>query len=177
MIRIGIVGIGFMGMTHFEAARKLKGARVTAIATRDPRKLAGDWTSIQGNFGPRGGHVDLSKVKKFADYPTLLVRSRPRSLGGRFAEITVFFAEEAVWSGFLSLTRPGRSIETAGPPDSIRRLALLRLHQVGVLFADLADFGERVVLDVRLVGVLARVVLMVRLGRIECFERFERRRD
>lgn len=72
MIRIGIIGIGFMGMTHFEAAKKLKGARVTAIATRDPKKLAGDWTSIQGNFGPRGGHVDLSKVKKFADYPTLL---------------------------------------------------------------------------------------------------------
>src|SRR5262249_31987268 len=72
MIRIGIIGIGFMGMTHFEGARKLKGARVTAIATRDPKKLAGDWTSIQGNFGPRGGRVDLSKVKKFADYQSLL---------------------------------------------------------------------------------------------------------
>jgi len=72
MIRIGIIGIGFMGMTHFEGARRLKGARVSAIATRDRKKLAGDWTSIQGNFGPRGGHVDLSKVKKFADYQTLL---------------------------------------------------------------------------------------------------------
>jgi predicted dehydrogenase len=73
MIRIGIVGIGFMGMTHFEAAKKLKGAKVTAIATRDKKKLAGDWTSIQGNFGPRGGHVDLSKVKKYADFHSLLV--------------------------------------------------------------------------------------------------------
>jgi len=72
MIRIGIIGIGFMGMTHFEAARKLKGGRVSAIATRDRKKLAGDWTSIQGNFGPRGGHVDLSKVKRFADYQSLL---------------------------------------------------------------------------------------------------------
>src|SRR5207249_2967337 len=72
MIRIGIIGIGFMGMTHFEGARKLKGAKVTAIATRDKKKLAGDWTGIQGNFGPRGGHVDLSKVKKFSDYHALL---------------------------------------------------------------------------------------------------------
>src|SRR5258708_32758389 len=72
MMRIGIIGIGLMGMTHFEAARKLKGARVAAIATRNPKKLAGDWTSIQGNFGPRGGRVDLSKVKKFADYEALL---------------------------------------------------------------------------------------------------------
>lgn len=72
MTRIGIIGIGFMGMTHFEGARKLKGAKVAAIATRDPKKLAGDWTSIQGNFGPRGGQVDLSKIKKYADYHDLL---------------------------------------------------------------------------------------------------------
>ncbi len=72
MTRIGIIGIGFMGMTHFEGARKVKGARVAAIATRDPKKLAGDWTSIQGNFGPRGGQVDLSKIKKYADYHELL---------------------------------------------------------------------------------------------------------
>jgi predicted dehydrogenase len=72
MIRIGIIGIGFMGYTHFEGARKLRGAKVTAIATRNPKKLAGDWTSIQGNFGPRGGQVDLSKVKKYADYHDLL---------------------------------------------------------------------------------------------------------
>ena len=72
MIRIGIIGIGFMGMTHFEGARQLKKAKVAAIATRDPKKLVGDWTSIQGNFGPRGGRVDLSKVHKYADYHDLL---------------------------------------------------------------------------------------------------------
>jgi len=74
MIRIGIIGIGFMGMTHFEGARKLKGAKVTAIATRDAKKRAGDWSSIQGNFGPRGGQVDLAgmKVKAYEDYHDLL---------------------------------------------------------------------------------------------------------
>lgn len=68
MIRIGIIGIGFMGYTHFEGARDLKGGKVTAIATRDARKLAGDWTSIQGNFGPPGGQVDVSGLKCFSDY-------------------------------------------------------------------------------------------------------------
>lgn len=72
MIRIGVIGIGFMGMTHFEGARKVKGGKVTAIATRDPKKLAGDWSSIQGNFGPRGGQVDLRKVKTYSDYHDLL---------------------------------------------------------------------------------------------------------
>ncbi len=72
MVRIGIIGIGFMGYTHFEGARDLVGAKVTAISTRDPKKLAGDWTSIQGNFGPPGGQVDVSELKCCADYHELL---------------------------------------------------------------------------------------------------------
>ncbi len=72
MVRIGIIGIGFMGMAHYEGAKKLKGAKVTAISTRDPKKLSGDWSSIEGNFGPRGGQVDLSKVKQYSDYHELL---------------------------------------------------------------------------------------------------------
>jgi len=72
MVRIGLIGIGFMGMTHFEATRKVSGGQIAAIATRDPKKLAGDWSGIQGNFGPRGGQVDLSSVKKYSDYKELL---------------------------------------------------------------------------------------------------------
>lgn len=71
MVRIGIVGIGFMGYTHFEAARKLTGGRVTAIASRSEKKLAGDWTGIQGNFGPPAGKVDLLHVKTYRDHRDL----------------------------------------------------------------------------------------------------------
>lgn len=73
MVRIGIVGIGFMGMIHYLAARKLNGAAVTALHSRDPKKLAGDWRSIQGNFGPRGEMMDLSGVKKYQRLDDLLV--------------------------------------------------------------------------------------------------------
>jgi predicted dehydrogenase len=72
MVRIGIVGIGFMGMIHYLAARRLQGAAVTAIHSRDPKKLAGDWRSIQGNFGPRGEQMDLSGIKKYDTLPALL---------------------------------------------------------------------------------------------------------
>ena len=65
MIHIGIVGIGFMGMIHYLAARKLKGAQVTAICSRDPKKLSGDWRGIRGNFGPPGEMMDLSGIKKY----------------------------------------------------------------------------------------------------------------
>src|SRR5438477_8199773 len=72
MIRIGLVSVGFMGMIHYLAARRLRGAQVTAICSRDPKKLAGDWRSIHGNFGPRGEMMDLSAVKKFDRLDDLL---------------------------------------------------------------------------------------------------------
>src|SRR5215813_13925751 len=72
MIRIGIVGIGFMGMIHYLAAQKLKDARVTAICSRDSKKLAGDWRGIRGNFGPPGEKMDLSRVKKYERLDDLL---------------------------------------------------------------------------------------------------------
>src|SRR3954471_14037336 len=72
MTGIGIVGIGFMGMIHYLAAAKLAGAKVVALCSRDPAKLAGDWTSIQGNFGPRGTKMDLSAQATYADMADLL---------------------------------------------------------------------------------------------------------
>src|SRR4051812_7332305 len=72
MVGIGIVGIGFMGMIHYLAARKLSQGRVVALCSRDPKKLAGDWTSIQGNFGPRGTQMDLSGHSRYADVGELL---------------------------------------------------------------------------------------------------------
>ncbi len=62
MVRIGIAGIGFMGVTHYNAIKKVKGASVTAIFTRDPKKLGGDWRAVQGNFGGGGGVQDLSRI-------------------------------------------------------------------------------------------------------------------
>src|SRR5438876_8097522 len=72
MVRIGIVGVGFMGMIHYLAAQKLKGAKVTALCSRDAKKLAGDWRGIRGNFGPPGQVMDLGRVKKYQALEDLL---------------------------------------------------------------------------------------------------------
>lgn len=72
MVRIGIVGIGFMGVTHYKAIDKVKGAKVTAIATRDAGKLRGDWRQIQGNFGGSGGRQDLQGIAAYEDVEALL---------------------------------------------------------------------------------------------------------
>ena len=72
MVRIGIAGIGFMGVTHFKAIERVKGARVTAICTRDPAKRRGDWRKVQGNFGGSGGVQDLSGMAQYAEIEALL---------------------------------------------------------------------------------------------------------
>jgi len=72
-IGIGIIGLGFMGMTHFEGTRKVNGGKVVALATRSEKKRKGDWSDIQGNFGPRGSaETDLSDVATYASYEELL---------------------------------------------------------------------------------------------------------
>jgi predicted dehydrogenase len=72
MVRIGIVGLGFMGMIHYLASRQLRRGEVTALCSRDAKKLAGDWRSIHGNFGPPGDMMDLAGIKKYQNLDDLL---------------------------------------------------------------------------------------------------------
>ena len=62
MIRVGIAGIGFMGMTHYLAYQKIRGVKVAALCEQDPKRLAGDWRTIKGNFGPPGEIMDLGGI-------------------------------------------------------------------------------------------------------------------
>ncbi len=66
MIRVGIAGIGFMGMTHYLAYQKIRGVKVAAICEQDPKRLAGDWRGIKGNFGPQGEMMDLGHLRRYA---------------------------------------------------------------------------------------------------------------
>ena len=73
MLQIGIIGVGFMGMTHFEATKQVRGTRVAALSTRSEKKLSGNWSDIQGNFGPRGSATtDLTGIAKYRDHRDLL---------------------------------------------------------------------------------------------------------
>lgn len=72
MIRVGIAGLGFMGMVHFLSYAKVRGARVVAICDRRPERLAGDWRGIRGNFGPPGTKIDLAGVRSFANLDDML---------------------------------------------------------------------------------------------------------
>ena len=72
MINVGIAGIGFMGMIHYLAYQKVRGAKVAALCETDQKRLAGDWRSIKGNFGPPGQMMDLKGIARYAELDALL---------------------------------------------------------------------------------------------------------
>ncbi len=65
MTRVGIVGLGFMGMVHYETYSKMPHVDVVAMVDNDPVKLGGDWRGIKGNFGPQGELMDLSEIATY----------------------------------------------------------------------------------------------------------------
>lgn len=72
MIRVGLVGIGFMGWIHYLAYRRVRGLKLGAVVSRDAKKRSGDWRGIQGNFGPPGEQVDLTGVRAYTELEELL---------------------------------------------------------------------------------------------------------
>ena len=66
-MKVGIVGIGFMGWIHWLSYKQVPGAEVVAICEANPKRLTGDWTDIKGNFGPPGEHVDLSEIRTYSE--------------------------------------------------------------------------------------------------------------
>ena len=48
-MNIGIIGLGMMGRTHYEAYQKIPGANVMAVSDQDPKRAAGDLAGTGGN--------------------------------------------------------------------------------------------------------------------------------
>ncbi|MDO4569765.1 MAG: Gfo/Idh/MocA family oxidoreductase [Planctomycetia bacterium] len=73
MIRVGITGIGFMGMIHYLAYQNVPGVEVVAFCEKyNKERLNGDWTSIKGNFGPQGTMMDMSKFARYTELEDLI---------------------------------------------------------------------------------------------------------
>ncbi len=74
MIRIGLIGLGFMGNTHLENYARLEKEghefQVVALCDMDPEKLKGPATA--GNIETVGGGVDFSRYNKYTSVEEML---------------------------------------------------------------------------------------------------------
>ena len=73
-VKIGIIGFGFMGTTHWGVYKGLKNAKVVALADLDAAKRKGDISKVVGNIG--GGDnskpIDLTGVTVYDDAMQLI---------------------------------------------------------------------------------------------------------
>jgi len=73
MLKVGIIGLGMMGRTHYEAYQKIGGVEVAAIADTNSARAEGDLTGTGGNV-LQGGlqRLPMDKIKGAQDYRQLL---------------------------------------------------------------------------------------------------------
>ncbi|MDD4890534.1 MAG: Gfo/Idh/MocA family oxidoreductase [Phycisphaerae bacterium] len=73
MVRVGIIGLGFMGTAHFGYYSANPKARIVALCDRIEARREGDFSGIGGNLSTGGGSgVDLSKVASYSDPAKLI---------------------------------------------------------------------------------------------------------
>jgi len=72
MIRVGIVGLGFMGRMHYRCWKAIPDATITAICEANPKVLAAAGEPSQGNVEGAADHIDLEDVSVHSDLGELL---------------------------------------------------------------------------------------------------------
>src|SRR3954463_11413652 len=73
MIRVGIIGLGMMGRTHYEAYQEIENAQVVAVSDVDAKRAAGDLAGTGGNVLAAGlTHLPMDRIKGSTDYNDLL---------------------------------------------------------------------------------------------------------
>lgn len=72
-LRVGIVGLGGMGRTHFSCYQANPDAEVVALCDLDEDKRTGKWGEVGLNIGTIGGaRADIGQMRSYADYRDLV---------------------------------------------------------------------------------------------------------
>lgn len=67
-----MIGLGFMGATHYKAFSAIEGVSVTAVCSNNPRALEGDLTNVGGNLGRSAGKYDFSALRKHRQWEQVI---------------------------------------------------------------------------------------------------------
>jgi len=75
MIRVGLIGAGFIGRNHFNQYEKLTDrAKVVALCDKVPERRSGDWSKVGGNIADaKGSKRDLGEIVQYADWKDLVL--------------------------------------------------------------------------------------------------------
>ena len=72
MVRVAVVGIGFMGKTHLGIYSQLEGAKIAAMCDVRPEALNITSLDAGGNIKSTTGQIDFNAIRKFTEYDAML---------------------------------------------------------------------------------------------------------
>jgi predicted dehydrogenase len=73
MVRIGIIGLGFMGRMHYGVYEGLPEAQVVAVSDSDPKRAAGDLSEGWGNVGgAETTRLPMERIRGTTDWRELI---------------------------------------------------------------------------------------------------------
>lgn len=74
MIRVGLIGAGFIGRNHYNQFEKLSDrCSVTALCDKEAERRAGDWSHVGGNLGDKKGRkVCLHGITPYVNWQDLI---------------------------------------------------------------------------------------------------------
>ncbi|HOW17483.1 MAG TPA: Gfo/Idh/MocA family oxidoreductase [Phycisphaerae bacterium] len=74
MVRVGLIGAGFIGRNHFNQYQKLGDrAKIVALCDIEADRRSGDWTKVGGNVADaQGRRQDLGDIRQYADWKELV---------------------------------------------------------------------------------------------------------
>ncbi len=75
MLRIGIVGFGFMGRTHYKCWNNVDGATVVAVCDANPN-IRDDTKQAVGNIGDTSDEIDFGAFELYNDFDKMLAAEK-----------------------------------------------------------------------------------------------------
>ena len=75
MLKIGIVGLGFMGKMHFRCYKSLQNVKICAICDVDAKRLK-DSSGSSGNISGAEEDLDLSNISLYSDFSRMLAEEK-----------------------------------------------------------------------------------------------------
>ena len=75
MLRIGIVGFGFMGRTHYSCWNRVKGAKVVAVCDVNPDIVEATKKAV-GNIGDAESNIDFAHIALYRNLDKMLAEAK-----------------------------------------------------------------------------------------------------
>ena len=74
-VKVGLVGMGFMGRTHFDIHTANRKAKIVAICDADPKKLTPEGLGAEGNIGGGSGKRNFTGIQTYRNIDKMLANA------------------------------------------------------------------------------------------------------